>query len=257
MKLEVEKKFTMLSTKEWMQYLQHKLPADREREVNDHLQYDEFLKEAVDSINALDGRHIAFQSLNFIHQQIFETTGVSESKVINSDYYTNSNTNSFNTKKIMYIIVGIAFISIIALGLFWFLNSKSNTSENLNESENKEEVLEVDNTATQPIVDSTLMPLETIESKSPNTPSANAVSLTPAGSQNKSLGNLKTNEKKELNNNPSNQNSSTNNERSQFEQAQELYKNGKINEAKGILKKLSSYENSQTKQAESILKNIE
>ena len=255
MKLEVEKKFTMLSTKEWMQYLQHKLPADRERELNDHLLYDEFLKEAVESINALDGRHIAFQSLNFIHQQIFETTGVSESKVINSSYHTNSNTNSFSSKKILYIILGFVFISMLALGIFWFLNSKTSSSENTEETETTEEVLEIDNSASQPIVDSTMMPLETIESASKTTPSANAVSLTPAGNRNKSTST--TEEKNELNNNTSNQISSSNNERSQFEQAQEYYKNGKVNEAKAILKKLSSYENSQTKQAESILKNIE
>ena len=256
MKLEVEKKFTMLSTKEWMQYLQHKLPADRERELNDHLLYDEFLKEAVESINALDGRHIAFQSLNFIHQQIFETTGVSESKVINSSYHTNSNTNSFSSKKILYIILGFALISMLALGIFWFINSKTSSSENTEETETTEEVLEIDNTASQPIVDSTMMPLETIESASKTTPSANAVSLTPAGNRNKSASKT-TEEKNELNNNTSNQISSSNNERSQFEQAQEYYKNGKVNEAKAILKKLSSYENSQTKQAESILKNIE
>jgi hypothetical protein len=253
MKLEVEKKFTMLSTKEWMQYLQHKLPADRERELNDHLQYDEFLKEAVDSINALDGRHIAFQSLNFIHQQIFETTGVSESKIINSSFDTNSTTNSYSNKKIMYFIFGIVSISILSLGLFWYINSRTNSTENIGDAEIKEEVLEIDNTANQTIVDSTMMPLETIESASKTTPSANAVSLTPAGSQNKSASSAK----KELNNNSSNQINSTNNERSQFEQAQEYYKNVKIDEAKSILKKLSSYENSQTKQAESILKNIE
>jgi hypothetical protein len=253
MKLEVEKKFTMLSTKEWMQYLQHKLPADRERELNDHLQYDEFLKEAVDSINALDGRHIAFQSLNLIHQQIFETTGVSESKIINSSFDTNSTTNAYSNKKIMYFIFGIVTISILSLGLFWFINSRTNSTENIEDAEIKEEVLEIDNTANQTIVDSTMMPLETIESASKTTPSANAVSLTPAGSQNKSASSAK----KELNNNSSNQINSTNNERSQFEQAQEYYKNGKIDEAKSILKKLSSYENSQTKQAESILKNIE
>lgn len=254
MKLEVEKNFTMLSTKEWMQYLQHKLPAERERELNEHLQYDDFLKEAVDSINALDGRHIAFQSLNHIHQQIFETTGVSESKIINSSYHSNTTSSSFNSKNLMYIIIGLVFILSLAFGLFWFLNTKSNSIEIDETIEKTEETLEIDNSPTQPIVDSTMLPLETIET---TTPSATIISQTPVRNQNKSQNNTTTNEKVELNTSSSGSNNSTNNERAQFEQAQEYYKNGNIKEAKAILKKLSSYENSQTKQAESILKNIE
>jgi hypothetical protein len=57
-------------------------------------------------------------------------------------------------------------------------------------------------------------------------------------------------------NNSNSQNLGENKDRKLFDEAQNLYKSGKIEESKAILNKLKSYENPYKGQSEDILKNL-
>ena len=120
----------MLSTKEWMQYLQHKLPSEREKELIDRAQYDDFLRESLDAINSMEGRHLAYQSLNYIHQQIENATGVSESRISNTN--VNQYETPIDTKKYLMIGLGVLVFALIVFGIFYFVNNNTSTNNEEN-----------------------------------------------------------------------------------------------------------------------------
>jgi uncharacterized membrane protein YukC len=185
MQLNIEKKFTMLSTKEWMQYLQHKLPNDREKELLDKAEYDEFLRESLEAINSMEGRHLAYQSLNYIHQQIENTTGVSESRISNTniDKYE----TPVDTKK--YLMIGLVVLAVIliAYGVFYFFNNTTHSNKE-NEENSMNELVEDTSSATNTI-DSSSLPMEQITpdaSSAANIPAATTSSATTISDNSKS-----------------------------------------------------------------------
>jgi hypothetical protein len=252
MQLNIEKKFTMLSTKEWMQYLQHKLPNDREKELLDRAQYDEFLRESLDAINSMEGRHLAYQSLNYIHQQIENATGVSESRISNTN--SNQYESPVDTKKYVMIGLGVLAIALIAFGIFYFVNN--NTSNNEAEEDNTMNELVEDTTPVANSVDSSTLPMEQI------TPDANTAANVPVTTVTTTVASPNKSTSKptpitgQSTNNTNSQNSGENKDRKLFDEAQNLYKSGKIEESKAILNKLKSYENPYKGQSEDILKNL-
>jgi uncharacterized membrane protein YukC len=185
MQLNIEKKFTMLSTKEWMQYLQHKLPNDREKELLDRAEYDEFLRESLEAINSMEGRHLAYQSLNYIHQQIENTTGVSESRISNTniDKYE----TPVDTKK--YLMIGLAVLAVIliAYGVFYFFNNTTHSNEE-NDENSMNELVE-DTSSASNTIDSSSLPMEQITpdaSSAANVPAATTSSATTISDNSKS-----------------------------------------------------------------------
>lgn len=177
MQLNIEKKFTMLSTKEWMQYLQHKLPNDREKELLERAEYDEFLRESLEAINSMEGRHLAYQSLNYIHQQIEITTGVSESKISNTSF--DKYETPVDTKK--YLMIGLAVLAVIliAYGVYYFFNNTTHSNEE-NEENSMNELVE-DTSSDTKAIDSSALPMEQITpdaSSTANIPTATTSSST-------------------------------------------------------------------------------
>jgi hypothetical protein len=252
MQLNIEKKFTMLSTKEWMQYLQHKLPNDREKELLDRAQYDEFLRESLDAINSMEGRHLAYQSLNYIHQQIENATGVSESRISNTN--VNQYETPVDTKKYVMIGLGVLAIALIAFGIFYFVNN--NTSNTEEEEDNTMNELVEDTTPVANSVDSSTLPMEQITPDANTAASVPVTTATPmVASPNKPTSKPTPNTGQNTNNTNS-QNTGENKDRKLFDEAQNLYKSGKIEESKAILNKLKSYENPYKGQSEDILKNL-
>ena len=70
--MNIEKKFKMFSTKEWIQYLQYKLSPEREKELESQLVKDPFLNEAVTTIGDKENRALAYQSISLlINEQQF------------------------------------------------------------------------------------------------------------------------------------------------------------------------------------------
>jgi|688.fasta_scaffold55820_3 hypothetical protein len=252
MQLNIEKKFTMLSTKEWMQYLQHKLPNDREKELLDRAQYDEFLRESLDAINSMEGRHLAYQSLNYIHQQIENATGVSESRISNTN--VNQYETPVDTKKYVMIGLGALAIALIVFGVFYFVYN--NMSNNEEEEDNTMNELVEDTSPVANSVDSSTLPMEQITPDANTAASVPATTATPTlASPNKPTSKSTPNAGQSTNNTNS-QNSGENKDRKLFEEAQNLYKSGKIEESKVILDKLKSYDNPYKGQSEDILKNL-
>lgn len=255
MQLNIEKKFTMLSTKEWMQYLQHKLPNDREKELLDRAQYDEFLRESLDAINSMEGRHLAYQSLNYIHQQIENATGVSESKISNTN--VNQYETTVDTKK--YLLIGLGFLVVAALilGIFYFVNNNMTKATGEIEENPINELVE-DTTPVTNTIDSSTLPMDQI------TPDATTAATVPATSTTIAPTSTSTNKPTpkpatstvQPTTNLNNQNSAENNDRKLFDEAQNLYKSGKVNESKAILNKLKSYDNPYKGQSEEILNKL-
>lgn len=251
MQLNIEKKFTMLSTKEWMQYLQHKLPSEREKELIDRAQYDDFLRESLDAINSMEGRHLAYQSLNYIHQQIENATGVSESRISNTN--VNQYETPIDTKKYLMIGLGVLVFALIVFGIFYFVNNNTSTNNEENLDNNLGELVE-DTSSVAPTIDSSTLPMEQITPDANSAASLPATSSTPTNTTKPRTSNTTT-----IVQTPqvtSSQTVSENKDRKLFDEAQNLYKSGKIEESKAILNKLKGYENPYKKQSEDILKNL-
>lgn len=245
----------MLSTKEWMQYLQHKLPNDREKELLDRAQYDEFLRESLDAINSMEGRHLAYQSLNYIHQQIENATGVSESKISNTN--VNQYDTPVDTKKYVFIGLGVLVLAIIIFAISHFINANKNSNETELEEDTMSEMVEdTSSLKSTSTIDSSTLPMEQI------TPDANSAASVPVSSTSASSASTlrqvqKTNQPTfQSTNNTSTQNIGENKDRKLFDEAQNLYKSGKINESKAILNKLKSYDNPYKGQSEEILNKL-
>jgi hypothetical protein len=235
-----------------MQYLQHKLPNDREKELLDRAQYDEFLRESLDAINSMEGRHLAYQSLNYIHQQIENATGVSESRISNTN--VNQYETPVDTKKYVMIGLGVLAIALIAFGIFYFVNN--NTSNTEEEEDNTMNELVEDTTPVANSVDSSTLPMEQITPDANTAASVPVTTATPmVASPNKPTSKPTPNTGQNTNNTNS-QNTGENKDRKLFDEAQNLYKSGKIEESKAILNKLKSYENPYKGQSEDILKNL-
>jgi len=261
MHIDIEKKFVKLSTKEWMQYLQYKLSPERERELMDHTQYDIFLSDALESINAMEGRHLAYNSLSYIHSQIEEMTGVSGSKISNQrstvNHYSSSSPN-FNNYKIVLIVLAIC--AVLGIGIWMFNYFNSSTDEN-NLSE--ESLIESESaTKSNDLIDSSTLPMSTIQN---NSSSSTEPSMTPIKATSTSNSNVQSTpslvdeqkmKNESLTNVKSEPNNIKNSEKEEFERAQDLYKQGKINESKEILKKLRNYDNPYKTQSETLLKNL-
>lgn len=263
----IEKKITMLSTKEWMQYLQYKLSPEREKELLDKTTTDLFLKEAVDSFNNLENRNIAFTSLSYIHDQIEEMTGVSESKITHIDL-RNSNSQTFSKQT---IIIGIGFLLTLGLGILLYYLSQNGMFDS---AANTEEtvVAESPMESISSTVDSSAIPLDVI----PNSTTSPVAVDTPKPLSTNTVGSASENKKKKSSNSsvsgysastsngtpevytsPSQvATTSSNKETEQFYKAQELFKANKVEEAKNILKELKSYDNPKRAQSEKILNTL-
>jgi len=260
MHIEIEKNFVKLSTKEWMQYLQYKLSPERERELMDHTQYDEFLRDALESINAMEGRHLAYNSLSYIHSQIEEMTGVSSSKITNqrtTNHYNNP-APSFNLNKILLIALGVAVVIGMAIGIYYYMSSSSEEADLTEESTTESETAIQSNST----IDSSSMPMSTIQNNTAtmvDTPMNQTATTTVNNAMVQSAPSKPTESKpkaKPSSNNTPPSSASTNAEKDQFQKAQELYKQGKVSESKDILKKLNSYDNPYKSQSETLLKNL-
>jgi hypothetical protein len=105
-------------------------------------------------------------------------------------------------------------------------------------------------------VDSSTLPMEQITPDANTAASVPATTATPTvASPNKPTSKSTPNAGQSTNNTNS-QNSGENKDRKLFEEAQNLYKSGKIEESKVILDKLKSYDNPYKGQSEDILKNL-
>lgn len=117
--MNIERKFKMFSTKEWIQYLQYKLSPEREKELEVQSAKDEFLKEAIDILGDKENRAISYQSISFLINEVQDYTGVSESKISRvkerADYDTST---PIDWKMIGLIGAGILLIGLIIYGIF-------------------------------------------------------------------------------------------------------------------------------------------
>jgi hypothetical protein len=255
MQLNIEKKFTMLSTKEWMQYLQHKLPNDREKELLDRAQFDEFLRESLDAINSMEGRHLAYQSLNYIHQQIENATGVSESRISNTN--VNQYETPVDTKKYVLIGLGVLVVAILLFGIFYFVNNNMTKNSEENEDNSMNELVE-DTTPVTNTIDSSTLPMEQItpDASSAATVPATSTATTPTSTTPNKPAPKPVPTTVQPSTNTNYQNTGENKDRKLFDEAQNLYKSGKVNESKAILNKLKSYDNPYKGQSEEILNKL-
>jgi hypothetical protein len=255
----IEKKFNMFSTKEWIQFLQYKLTPEREKEIMSHADSDPFLKEALDVIGIQENRPIAFQSLSYLISVIEENTGVSESKIAKGETGRSSSSSSSDSAMGMKIALGLG--GLIVLGLIgfgiYYLVSQQNQS-----TEADQTVSTVDTLSTLPVsnIDSSLQPFQVIPNASPtiDTVSRSTSISSPTSSASKPASSVA---KKPTTTNPNtgsiaSPNPTSDKERVLFNQAQEAYKQGNREEAKKILKSISSYDNPMKNNAEAILKSI-
>lgn len=275
----IERKFNMLSTKEWLQYLQYKLAPERDKEINERLSGDPFLKEAVDCIGDKDNRAVAFQSLTYLIGQIEDATGVSESRVL--AVHAPKNYDSTLWKKIAIILAGLSMIGLLGWGIYYIINKNSSDVS-------EEDMLIPKDTATTSTVsqyiDTSASPLDVIPAGAATVPSIDTTSAKPAPNPsakptkpkptatNSSLGALypksqssgivASNAAPSAASTPAAssglkvENAATPKEREQFNTAQEKFKNGDREGARQILQNLKSYDNPMKSQAETILKNM-
>lgn len=262
----IEKKFTMLSTKEWLQLFQYKLSPEREKELHERANHDPFLKEAVETITTQDNRPIAFQSLTYLIHQIEDATGVSESNIATGKTSSSYNTGSLSAKTLWMILAGLLLVALLASGIYYYVN--------LPDSElTADDLVEVDSTATTQYVDTSNRPLDVI----PNMPSTTDTPLTSITNPIKAASSTK---KSSSNSTYSSDNTTTSNtsssltvehknpsaagstgdgnrERELFQQAQDKFKTGDREGAKQILNNLKGYDNPMKNQAEKILHNMD
>ncbi|MCU0327461.1 MAG: hypothetical protein MUE53_00560 [Chitinophagales bacterium] len=263
---EIHKKFNKLTTKEWNQYFQNKLSPEREKQLMEHLPYDPFLKEAVDTINEGDVKSVAYNSLQLIHAQIEEITGVGST----SNYNASSTNNFFSSKAFKIGLFILVLLGVIGLGLWlWYIFNRDMSIKQLR-SENEEiETVEMVKTDLPNPNDSLLIndiqPIQTNSASSISIPSSSSVnnnSITNPSFSNP-IDNSKGNNTKPTSTPAPAPAPSTSEYRTvivdndanlKFQKAQELYKNNKINEAKVLLKELRNTE--LRDKAETALKNI-
>jgi hypothetical protein len=128
--MNIERKFKMFSTKEWIQYLQYKLSPEREKELEVQSAKDEFLKEAIDTIGDKENRAISYQSVSFLINEVEHYTGVSESKISRvkerADYDTSA---PVDWKMIGLVGAGVLLICLVIYGVFSLATNLSNSPE--------------------------------------------------------------------------------------------------------------------------------
>jgi hypothetical protein len=262
----IERKFKMLSTKEWIQYLQYKLSPEREKELEVEMTKDDFLNESLKVIGDKENRALAHQSISFLISEVQEYTGVSESKIIQiKEIRSMEPTAPVNWKLIGLIAGGLLLLGLLGYGIYYFLSSDAN---NVDQEQTMVEAESV--SSIQSYADSSSMPMETIPTAS--AAASNSVDTIAASTMKKPLFKAKSLQTTTESVNSSDQVSSTSpsvnptpsinsaasqKERDLFNQAQEIYKQGNREGAKKILRELKSYDNPMKSQAESILKNME
>lgn len=160
--MNIERKFKMFSTKEWIQYLQYKLSPEREKELEVQSAKDEFLKEAIDILGDKENRAISYQSISFLINEVQDYTGVSESKISRvkerADYDTST---PIDWKMIGLIGAGILLIGLIIYGIFSLFAHLSNSPEQ------EQTLIEAESVSSvQSYADSSSLPMETIPNAS-------------------------------------------------------------------------------------------
>jgi len=160
--MNIERKFKMFSTKEWIQYLQYKLSPEREKELEVQSAKDEFLKEAIDILGDNENRAICYQSISFLINEVQDYTGVSESKISRvkerADYDTST---PIDWKMIGLIGAGILLIGLIIYGIFSLFAHLSNSPEQ------EQTLIEAESVSSvQSYADSSSLPMETIPNAS-------------------------------------------------------------------------------------------
>ena len=266
--MNIERKFKMFSTKEWIQFLQYKLSQEREKEMEVQMTKEAFLKEAIETIGDKENRAVSFQSMTHLISEVQQYTGVSESKISRSkesiDYDV---TAPINWKLIGVVSAGIALLCLLVFGVYALIHRLSNSPEQ------EQTMLEAESVSSiQSYADSSGMPMEIIPINTnkrlvDTTPAKPAVKTNPypSASMPAKSGSTAANTGEESENtvlknntsNTSNSNGASQRERDLFNQAQEIFKQGNREEAKRILRELKSYDNPMKSQAETILKNME
>lgn len=262
--MAIEKKFNMFSTREWIQYLQHKISSEREKELEDQATRDPFLKEAIDVIGTQENRPVAFQSISYLISVIEENTGISESKITRVQTARSSSEPSFNPKLIMIILGGLVLALLIGFGIYYVINTPSNSVEEVSAS------IADSASVSASYADSSSRPFDVIPGTSAPTMDTTPKTVTaPTSSASKPIktnsGNTASNSTSSQGESSSKPTSSVSNtpsaptsskERELFSQAQDLFKQGNREEAKKILNELKSYDNPMKTQSENILKNM-
>lgn len=264
--MSIERKFKMFSTKEWIQYLQYKLSPDREKELDVEMTKNPFLNEAVKVIGDKENRALSHQSISLLIAEVQQYTGVSESRIVQSkENRVLEPSIPMNWKLIGLIGGAILLLGLIGYGIYYFL---SNSVSSADQEQTMVEAESVSNI--QSYADSSSLPMETI-------PNATAAASIPADSvatsaikkpavkpkpSSTTSGDVNSNDQNTLSTPVVKPTSSINpaaseKERELFNQAQEIFKQGKREEAKKILRELKSYDNPMKSQAESILKNMD
>ena len=264
--MSIERKFKMFSTKEWIQYLQYKLSPEREKELEVELTKDAFLNEAIKVIGDKENRALSYQSISLLIGEVQQYTGVSESKIIQSkENKILEPSDPVNWQLIGFIIGGILLLGLLGYGIYYLLSNSPNSSDPEQIMVEAESVSNI-----QSYADSSSLPMETI-------PSANVAASIPVDTaasvtvkkpviKNKpsqTTVNDGTSNEQSTSSTPIVKSTSSMNpaasqkERELFNQAQEIFKQGKREEAKKILQELKSYDNPMKSQAESILKNMD
>jgi hypothetical protein len=260
--MNIERKFKMFSTKEWIQYLQYKLSPEREKELEVQSAKDEFLKEAIDTIGDKENRAISYQSVSFLINEVEHYTGVSESKISRvkerADYDTSA---PVDWKMIGLVGAGVLLICLVIYGVFSLATNLSNSPEQ------EQTMIEAESVSSiQSYADSSSLPMETIPnassgSKIDTASTRPAVKVNPSSAASKptvsnSLQSNNNTPARVVNASPSNSSVAGQKERELFNQAQEIYKQGNREGARRILRELKSYDNPMKSQAETILKNM-
>lgn len=257
--MSIERKFRMLSTREWIQYLQYKLSPEREKELEAQAEKDSFLKEAIATIGDKENRALSHQSIVLLINEVQKYTGVSESKTIRSKEAAESISTpvNINFKWVLIILASLALIVALGYGIYYFMSQSPEENATENEMVEAESVSNI-----QSYADSSALPMETI----PNATQAASVSADSMQNSTK-----KVQPKTPTTNVPRTQttpdaitssygsasSTSFQKERDLFNQAQESFKQGNREEAKRILKDLKGYDNPMKEKATTILNNME
>lgn len=256
----IEKKFTMLSTKEWLQYFQYKLSSDRDKELTDQSHKDLFLKEALDTLSDKDARNISFQSLSYLISQIEEATGVSESNI--TAFKPARSADPDRNRKILIGLIGFTLIALIGFGIFYLVNSSS-----LGDTEDAAPTVIQDTAQVNNVnfIDTSASPLDMLPSSATNTANTDTIAqkvATPVAKPAKKKIEIEQSSptveqaKPTMPSQPTASVQKTDREQELIIEAQEKYKRNDIEGAKRILNNLKSYENTQKDKAERILKSI-
>lgn len=250
----------MFSTKEWIQFLQYKLSPEREKEMETEMTKNPFLNEAVKVIGDKENRALSHQSISMLIGEVQQYTGVSESKIVQSKENRDQEPSVPVNWKLIGLIVGaLLLLGLIGYGIYYFL------SNSVNSADQEQTMIEAESVSNiQSYADSSSLPMETI-------PSATAAASIPVDSVASSIIKKPVVKPKPsqttISDGSSNaptvkpvssiSPSASQKERELFNQAQEIFKQGKREEAKKILQELKSYDNPMKSQAESILKNMD